>query len=162
MGCRRTLQHRASASHVVIRGVRDSGEVLRLSRTTLQQGIRSIAADLCTRQLGYRTELDSAEADAREVTRSVSPRSTEAPDGRAGVNPGPSHHCSEWRHTLDLAKPQGFAATRVSRLAVLSQMGLAESTGPNSWRLRRDFDESSPGNAEKPRTDSGRLPRTGP
>ena len=38
--------------HVVIRGVRDNGETLRLSRDYVQQGIRSIAADLCTRQLG--------------------------------------------------------------------------------------------------------------
>jgi hypothetical protein len=29
----------------------------------------------------------------------------------------------------------------VSRLAVLQRMGLAESTGPNSWRVRRDFDQ---------------------
>ena len=35
--------------HVVIRGVRDSGDVLRLSRDYVQQGIRGIAADLCTR-----------------------------------------------------------------------------------------------------------------
>ena len=48
--------------HVVIRGVRDSGEVLRLSREYVQQGIRAIAADLCTRQIGYRTELDGVEA----------------------------------------------------------------------------------------------------
>jgi type IV secretory pathway VirD2 relaxase len=54
--------------HVVIRGMRDSGEVLRLSREYVQQGIRSIAADLCTRQIGYRTELDGVEAERREVT----------------------------------------------------------------------------------------------
>src|ERR1019366_2681693 len=33
--------------HLVIRGVRDSGETLHLSREYVQQGIRSIAADLC-------------------------------------------------------------------------------------------------------------------
>jgi type IV secretory pathway VirD2 relaxase len=41
--------------HVVIRGVRNTGETLRLSREYVKQGIRAIAADLCTRQLGYRT-----------------------------------------------------------------------------------------------------------
>src|SRR5580698_2404686 len=51
--------------HVVIRGVRDSGETLRLSREYVQQGIRGIAADLCTRQLGYRTTLDGVEAERR-------------------------------------------------------------------------------------------------
>jgi len=54
--------------HVAIRGLRDSGETLRLHREYVQQGIRGIAADLCTRQLGYRTELDGAEAERREVT----------------------------------------------------------------------------------------------
>jgi hypothetical protein len=29
----------------------------------------------------------------------------------------------------------------VARLAVLRQMGLAEPTGPNTWRLRRDFEQ---------------------
>jgi type IV secretory pathway VirD2 relaxase len=54
--------------HLVIRGVRDSGEELRLRREYVQQGIRNIAADLCTRQMGYRTELDGIEAERREVS----------------------------------------------------------------------------------------------
>ena len=40
---------------------------LRLSRDYVRQGIREIAEDLCTRQLGYRTELDAAVAQRREV-----------------------------------------------------------------------------------------------
>jgi len=39
--------------HIVVRGVRGDGQSLRLSRNYVQQGIRSIAQDLCTRQLGY-------------------------------------------------------------------------------------------------------------
>jgi type IV secretory pathway VirD2 relaxase len=39
--------------HIVVRGVRGDGQSLRLSRDYVQQGIRSIAQDLCTRQLGY-------------------------------------------------------------------------------------------------------------
>ncbi len=53
---------------VVVRGVRSSGESLPLNRDYVQQGIRNIAADLCTRQLGYRTELDSFESERREIT----------------------------------------------------------------------------------------------
>jgi type IV secretory pathway VirD2 relaxase len=128
--------------HVVIRGVRDNGETLRLRRDYVQQGIRSIAADLCTRQLGYRTELDGAEAERREVTEkrftSIDKRLLrDAPEFtsdhftivRNSTQPGLSETArSRTRHD-------------VARLAVLSQMGLAESTGPNSWHLRRDFDE---------------------
>ena len=54
--------------HVVVRGCRDDGDALRLSRQYVQNGIREIAEDLCTRQLGYRTELDAAEAERREIT----------------------------------------------------------------------------------------------
>jgi len=128
--------------HVVIRGVRDSGEVLRLSRDYVQQGIRSIAADLCTRQLGYRTELDSAEAERREVTEK---RFTSI-DKRLlmGVQESTPDHLTIVRSAAHagLSETARFRKRHeVSRLAVLSQMGLAESTGPNSWRLRRDFDE---------------------
>ena len=51
--------------HVVVRGVRGDGQSLRLSRDYVQQGIRSTAQDLCTRQLGYRTQHDAAEAERR-------------------------------------------------------------------------------------------------
>ena len=53
--------------HVVFRGVREDGQALRMSREYVQQGIRGVAADLCTRQLGYRTELDDEEAERREI-----------------------------------------------------------------------------------------------
>jgi type IV secretory pathway VirD2 relaxase len=47
-------------AHVVVRGVRSDGAALRMSREYIQQGIRSAAENLCTKQLGYRTELDAA------------------------------------------------------------------------------------------------------
>ena len=43
--------------HMVVRGITSDGGSLRLSRAYVQQGIRSVVEDLCTRQLGYRTEL---------------------------------------------------------------------------------------------------------
>jgi len=128
--------------HVVIRGVRDGGEDLRLTREYVQEGIRSIAADLCTRQLGYRTELDGLEAERREVTekRFTSIDKRILRDARE-ISPD---HLTVVRNPVQ----PGFGETErsrirhdVARLAVLRQMGLAESTGPNSWRLRRDFDE---------------------
>jgi len=130
--------------HVVIRGVRDSGETLRLSREFVQQGIRSMASDLCTRQLGYRTELDGPEAERREVNekrftlidrRLLKDAQGFSPDVGARfftVSRNPAQ-----TGLSDMARSR----TRhdVARLAVLRQMGLAESTGPNSWRVRRDF-----------------------
>jgi type IV secretory pathway VirD2 relaxase len=130
--------------HVVVRGRRDDGDVLRLSRQYVQSGIREIAEDLCTRQLGYRTELDAAEAERREI---IETRFTSL-DRRLLKNaPGIGSD----------AEPQYFAVTRnplqtsltetarlhvkheAARLAVLVRMGLAESRGPNTWHVRRDF-----------------------
>src|SRR5580700_10522312 len=56
--------------HVVVRGLRTDGASLRMSREYIQQGIRSAAELLCTRQLGFRTQLDAAEAERREISES--------------------------------------------------------------------------------------------
>src|SRR3984957_14163700 len=56
--------------HVVVRGLRTDGTSLRMSREYIQQGIRSAAEHLCTRQLGFRTELDAADAQGREISES--------------------------------------------------------------------------------------------
>ena len=57
-------------THVALRGVRDDGSVLDLPRDYVKAGIRMIAEDLCTRQLGYRNELDARAAERREIDQS--------------------------------------------------------------------------------------------
>jgi type IV secretory pathway VirD2 relaxase len=132
--------------HVVVRGRRDDGDALRLRRQYVQNGIREIVEDLCTRQLGYRTELDAAEAERREITET---RFTSLDRRLLKDAPG----------TGSDAEPQYFAVARspmqagltetarlhtkheAARLTVLGRMGLAESTGPNTWRVRRDFEQ---------------------
>jgi type IV secretory pathway VirD2 relaxase len=124
--------------HVVIRGVRDDGETLRMGRDYVQQGIRSIAADLCTRQLGYRTQLDGMEAERREVTEkrftTIDRRLLKEALESGTVSRSPAH-----------AGLSEVARSRirhdVARLAILCKMGLAEATGPNTWHLRRDFEQ---------------------
>jgi type IV secretory pathway VirD2 relaxase len=132
--------------HVVVRGRRDGGDALRLRRQYVQNGIREIAGDLCTRQLGYRTELDAADAERREITER---RFTSLDRRLLKDAPGIGSD----------AEPQSFAVTRnpaqagltetarvrtkheAARLAVLGRMGLAELVGPNKWDLRRDFEQ---------------------
>jgi type IV secretory pathway VirD2 relaxase len=132
--------------HVVIRGVRDSGEVLRLNRGYVQQGIRGIAADLCTRQLGYRTTLDGVEAERREVAekRLTSIDKRLLRDAQAfGLELG-SQHFTVSRNPAQTGLGETTRSRirhDVARLAVLGQMGLAESTGPTTWRLRRDIEQ---------------------
>ena len=57
--------------HVALRGVGQDGQEIRLPREYVKNGIRSAAEDLCTRQLGHRTNLDAAEAERREVRESA-------------------------------------------------------------------------------------------
>jgi len=130
--------------HMALRGIGAEGHPLHLSKDYVKQGIREIAEDLCTRQLGHRTELDAAVAQRREVhqyrftslDRIINRDAEKAEEAafpfftvvmdpnRAG--PGRSAPLVE-RHTAE-------------RLKFLESMGLAEPTGPNTWRVRQDFE----------------------
>lgn len=52
--------------HVALRG-RSDGQPLRLERAYIKSGIRNAAEEVCTTQLGYRTERDAIEAEKREI-----------------------------------------------------------------------------------------------
>jgi len=117
-----------------------------LSRDYVQGGIRSIAQDLCTRQLGYRTQRDAAEAERREITEerftSLDRRLLRDAQGIES-DLGPSYF-AVIRNPTQAGSTEAarlHAEHEVARLAVLSRMGLAESMGPNRWRVRRAFDQ---------------------
>ena len=133
-------------AHVVVRGVRSDGAALRMSREYIQQGIRSVAENLCTKQLGYRTELDATEAERREISES---RFTSLDRGimREASNPsadfGPQYF-EVIRNPTEAGLSQTARLRRhheAARLAVLHRMGLAESTGGASWLVRRDAEQ---------------------
>jgi hypothetical protein len=132
--------------HVALRGRRADGSPLTLGRDYVKHGIRTVAEDLCTRQLGYRTSLDAGEAYRREVHQfrytsldrvinrnapKIAGAGQESPyftlaliDDRSGAQSFPrniSHHIA-------------------ARLLTLKAMGLAETTDGNGWRVRRDFE----------------------
>jgi type IV secretory pathway VirD2 relaxase len=128
--------------HVVVRGLRDDGEVLRMSRQYVQQGIRATAEHLCTRQLGYRTQLDASEAEWREITeqrftyvdRRIMREASE-------VNP---EYFSVVRNSIQTASSDTVRLCtqhEIARLAVLQRMGLAENAGAGTWLVRRDFEQ---------------------
>ena len=112
----------------------------------MKHGIRDIAENLCTRQLGYRTSRDTQEAERREIgekrftslDRAIlrwadsSPREPNLPNFRVVKNPGQRGLIeSAGRHSNHV----------IARLAVLQRMGLAESAGGNNWLVRQDFEE---------------------
>jgi type IV secretory pathway VirD2 relaxase len=131
--------------HMALRVIGEEGHPVNLSRDYIKLGIREIAEDLCTRQLGHRTELDAAvsqrrevrqhrytsldriiKRDAKKVEDAISPLFLVAPisSGRARI--GRSTSLLE-QHTAD-------------RLKFLESMGLAEPADRHTWRVRQDFE----------------------
>ena len=130
--------------HVAVRGM-SGGESLRFKPSYIKSGIREAAENLCTVQLGPRTQLDAVEAERREVTQQrltsldrIIGRASQAPESALSVG-------SSFAFAPSAPGPEApeFVRTRqrhiVQRLIHLQKMGLAEPAGLNEWRVRRDF-----------------------
>lgn len=122
--------------HIAIRGRRDDGGALRMGRQYVQQGIRNIAEHLCTRQLGYRTQLDAAEAEQREIAEK---RFTSI--DRQFMKGAQEITFTDGRQYLAVETDRFREQHKFARLAVLQRVGLAESTGTGTWLIRRDFEQ---------------------
>jgi type IV secretory pathway VirD2 relaxase len=142
----RPLRQGSTVIWMAIRGVRSDGQPLRLKRDYVKHGIRGIAEDLCTRQLGYRTSRDAAEAERREIGE---PRFTSLDRallrGAQKSTPGPD---SSYLIVVKNPAQAGLNDSArlhlnhvAARLAVLRRMGLAELTAPHTWHVRCDVEE---------------------
>ena len=120
--------------HIAVRGVRENGKPFRLGRDYVKHGIRGIAEDLCTRQLGYRTQRDIAEARRREVSQQ---RFTSL-DRAIARNKATTDHSWDFLVRQDPMKSRSQYI--VARLKTLESMGLAAAAGLNQWRVRQDFE----------------------
>lgn len=132
--------------HIVLRGLRNDADAFRMSRQYVQQGIRSIAEDLCTRQLGYRTQLDAVEAERREITekRLTSIDRRIAKDSSEIVSSNGHHYFALIRNPVPVSSNETERLRgqhEAARLAVLQRMGLAESNGAGIWLVRPDFEQ---------------------
>jgi type IV secretory pathway VirD2 relaxase len=127
--------------HVAVRGVRADGSPLRMSRDYIREGIRESAQNLCTGQLGYRSELDAMDSRRSEVQRhrhtsvdaAIKRDARSSEDGRFLTVPVDPTQGNEYGRLLKQHMTE--------RLLVLRTMGLAEHTAPNLWRVRADFEE---------------------
>jgi hypothetical protein len=132
--------------HVALQGVDRDGHALRLHRDFIRRGMREIAEDLCTRQLGYRTAQDAANAERCEVSqyRYTSLDGAISRSAQKGAADG-------GRTFLRVSVPDPNAAGRkdearvrdqhiLQRLIALQRMGLAEPAEPNEWQVRGDFE----------------------
>jgi hypothetical protein len=92
-----------------------------------------IAEDLCTRQLGYRTELDAREAERREVSQA---RVTSL--DRIIERANSSADSAYFTFQPMTVKPQQSRYLE-SRLAFLKTMDLADQAESGTWNVRSDF-----------------------
>jgi len=120
--------------HIALRGVREDGKAFRLERDYVQHGIRRITEDLCTRELGYRTCLDIAEAQRREVSQQRF-TSLDRSIGRDKPRDGQASHFMVRRTAV---QPKHWFV--IERLKTLESMGLAEDAGPDQWLVRQDLE----------------------
>ena len=132
--------------HVALRGKAD-GRELRIDREYIKVGLRTAAEDLCTAQIGFRTELDAIEAERREVDaqrftsldRIISHSDQSA--ALATVPPTARHFV----FTLVSPGPQASRIHRIreqhvrARLVHLQKMGLADPVGVDVWNVLCDF-----------------------
>lgn len=118
--------------HVALRGRQDDGSELDLPREYVKAGIRSIAEDLCTRQLGYRTELDAREAERREVSQACVTSLDRI------IEPANSGDSGYFIFQPMTSKPQQVRHLE-SRLAFLRTMDLADQADHGTWKVRSDF-----------------------
>lgn len=118
--------------HLIVRGVRDDGENLVISRDYIREGMRDRARDLITQELGPRTDHDIRQALERQVEaeRWTSLDRQLLRDAHAsGV--------------LDLAplpgeQPDEFHALKVGRLRTLERFGVAHQIGHSQWYISED------------------------
>jgi type IV secretory pathway VirD2 relaxase len=124
-------------AHIALRGRTEAGS-LRLSRDYIKSGVRRHAEDLCTAQLGFRTEQDALEAERSEVDehrltsldRQISRHAFTDGDGTLNL--------------ASLAEPMSEAARArriflVGRLRKLAVMGLAHEIAANCWHIDPTF-----------------------
>ena len=115
--------------HLIVRGVREDGENLVISRDYIKEGMRDRARDLITQELGPRTDQEIRRTLERQIAaerwtnldRQLARDST-----RTGV--------------IDLAphpdrQPDEFHALKVGRLRKLESLGLANQIGPGQWAM---------------------------
>jgi type IV secretory pathway VirD2 relaxase len=115
--------------HLIVRGVRDDGQDLVISRDYIKEGMRDRARDLITQELGPRTDLDIRRSLERQVDTE---RWTQLDRQlvRDGRNTG----------VIDLApdpnsQPDEYDALKVGRLRKLETLGLAVEVGPGQWTI---------------------------
>ncbi|GGA43676.1 relaxase/mobilization nuclease domain-containing protein [Pelagibacterium lentulum] len=116
--------------HLIVRGMRDDGQDLVISRDYIKEGMRDRARDLITLELGPRTDLDirrTLEAQIEAERWTQLDRQLVRDAGKSGI--------------LDLAplpdhQPDEFHTLKVGRLRKLEVLGVAGQIGHSQWFIK--------------------------
>lgn len=154
--------------HLAIRGVDDRGQALEVSPEYISKGSRIRAQELATRELGYRSERDVAEAAERQITqqrftdldRTLLKMGNE--QGAINVDAGllKAAAASKTREIDYSAGPPASENARavrlaqIERLAFLEQHGLAKRTGEMKWQVSPELATRKPDNEKLIRFDA--------
>lgn len=118
--------------HIIVRGVGEDGQNLVISRDYIREGMRAVAREIVTRELGLRTDLEiraslerQVEAERwTEIDRDLS--RTLQREGVIYMAPEPG------------VRPDGNHALRMGRLRKLEGLGLASEIAPGQWTIADD------------------------
>jgi type IV secretory pathway VirD2 relaxase len=122
--------------HILVRGRADDGSDLVISRDYIGSGLRARAAELVTRELGPRSELEARRGLEAEVTAERWTRLDRSLAREAGRAEG----VVDLRPECD-AGGDPFREVRIGRMRTLERMGLAEPAGPARWVLATDTEQ---------------------
>ncbi|MEX3583142.1 MAG: DUF3363 domain-containing protein [Burkholderia sp.] len=114
--------------HLTVRGIDERGQELRMPKQYIKNDIRQHASRLATNELGYRTDLDIAEAKARQITQH---RFT---DLDRGLLKKAVDNVVTFKSPTSPREVES-QATDIRRLQQLEKMGLAQRVEASSWRL---------------------------
>lgn len=116
--------------HLIVRGTRDDGQDLVISRDYIKEGMRDRARDLITRELGPRTDLHirrSLEAQVEAERWTQLDRQLVRDGGKSGI--------VDLAPLADRAQDE-FHALKVGRLRTLEILGLAGQIGHSQWSIK--------------------------
>ena len=128
-------------SHLVIRGVTDSGKDLVISRDYISNGVRNRAREIANEHLGLRTELEIRNGMTREVERQGFTQIDRELKSISKKNPDrlvDLRTTVGWRNSFGEFRQK----TLLQRVKFLEAMGLARQARAGVWRLERDFEHT--------------------
>lgn len=122
-------------THLIIRGVDDKGKDLVISKEYMKEGMRFRAAEIATKMLGHRTELDIKNGMTREVSRAAFTLIDRDLLQISSKN-------EKKVIAVNSLGPVGSFKRNVQtqRLTELNKLSLAKEVSPGVWKVHEDLE----------------------